>query len=813
MSSDDDLLLPGGRPASRPKQMAPKRLTTLKSMPSDDSDSDKSPVPNKSVALPAPKKRQLPVQPAPRPKPEDDTSASSDDSIDFKAEDDLKEVVQPSGTPSAVEPRVEKIDSTHKAVVVQEKMQSVASLAQKFEPVPRSPVLGAMTKAEPALPPPDLNHSEVNHSITEEQGPLYSSQANDVDEEELEKINEILPLHQPIGFQRPPMNNFIQPRPLFNDSATLSMWQPATTSLETASKTPHREISIPITDSVDELLFKAQQRKKEKDFVGNRAPNLPPRRSASVQGHEVVAGPNDCTTKEVRLHKENQRLSEELAYLVKENQRLKGNGENSLACTAESSKLQLQLELLRQQLKESEVEHQRTKFYLEEQLANSEQHVKELQDELQTYNVTTDQYEAMCREKDLQIAAEASNNSKLRNDFHENTLEVGRLREDMMRQKEDDQLRIERMTTLLDDAKKQRIHLSDLNEKFAKDKEQALIDRRRMHDELKNIQNEFSRDRERHADEISNMRRDIERFKSMLQDKDRIHNTQVAEERRAKELYQGKMLELERDLAAHQQQHDQSLRTSFEENRKQLDHLNNLLQQTQERLRQKEAEAGDIRTEGEAKLQREVGNISREWHDKGAKLKAERDEARESARQHELLSDRVSKERDHHKSELDRTVEVNVHWQRAKDKAESQVINLSTTLSELMEADDQLVKESAALRLELEQAQLDVVDMRKDVENSYKLEQQVGDLLAENDRLSAECSRVSGERNELVTENGKLAEEMLKWRGELRDMISSSRTTPVARPLNTVPLARATSMRNSVVHRQPSNQAKPDFSY
>lgn len=480
-------------------------------------------------------------------------------------------------------------------------------------------------------------------------------------------------------------------------------------------------------------------------------------------------------SKDGRLQRENARLTEELAFLTCANHKLRGVDGQTFPGSSEIPKLQLQIEVLRQQLRENELESQRSKTYTESQLDDARQHIKDLADELKSYSATASQYEVLCRDKDQQLQVENQSSAKLRAELGERIQEVARIRDDHARQREDNSIKLERTSVLLDDAKRQRVQLTELNDKFCRDKEGAVADRRKMQEDLRLLQAEVTREKDKQADETSNLRREIDRLRTAGAEKERLLMTQLRDESKAKEHFHFKLLEVEESLTLQTTEYNTLTRSMQDAHRKETDDLQRGLLALSDRCRASERSSDELKEELEQKLQRERALLNKEASEKSQLMKDQRDDALEKLRRLELEVDGLVKERDHYRAELERAGDIASQWQRAKDKAETQSTKLSASLSMLIAQDEQLVSDNERLRVDLEQAHSDVHSMRGDMESLYHIEQQLQDLSVENDRLSDECGRLARERNELITENGKLAEEMLKWRSEVRELITAKK--------------------------------------
>lgn len=533
---------------------------------------------------------------------------------------------------------------------------------------------------------------------------------------------------------------------------------------------------------MDDVLARAQQRLREKRDGSrlqsptvaraasfNRAPSpLGPRPDAGVQL------PDD--TRESRLRSENKRLVDEVEFLAKENKRLKGmvsgTGSSVGVTAVEVSKLQLQLEVATRQARESEADSNRERRRLEQLLQESEDHRRALQGEVDSFGATLQQYQLLVKEKESQMSHDQAALTKLRSEVAELGSEVRRLRDDGQRKEVDATAKLDRVSSMLDDAKRQRGHLMELNDQLSKDKDLAVVERRRIYDELRTLQVDSEREREHLSGELHSLRLDIERYKGLLVDKERALSSQINEERKAKEYYQSKLLEVEEATSTDTRLKDNRLRTMQEEQRALLVDVQNRLASKEEEAARHKARADKLQAELDIRGDREQQEAHRLYGDRAQQMRREKEELQHDVSRISTAKELAVRECERLRSELADAQGAIDKWRVAKERAEAQSLQLATSLKLLMESDDDKMEEFEALRGELEELKIQMRRQADELEQTHGMESNFQSILSENERLSGECGRLAKERDDLVEENGQMAHEITKWRKEVKDMLS-----------------------------------------
>jgi chromosome segregation ATPase len=488
-----------------------------------------------------------------------------------------------------------------------------------------------------------------------------------------------------------------------------------------------------------------------------------------------------------RLMKENQRLTEEVAFLQKDNQRMRqGMVEGH---SSEAQRLRTLLEESEAHRKESELGFARIRLQLEAQLKDSAEHEKALKEELRAYSVTLEQFESVCAEKDQQLNAERSTTHRLRQELKDKELEASRAISDALQQKEDFQIRLDRVSELLEDAKKQRTHLLELNDKFGRDKEAALTEKRRSAEELKTAQLELARQSERFADETAAGRREVERYKALLTEKERVLGLRIADEQRSREHYQKRHSEVEEQLSSIKTHHQEMVRTIQDEHRRQMDGAREEIAKANAKCRAAETEAELLQKRFDEKFDMERRQLVEEMNGLYAQLEKENKQLKDQLGAAQFTAQQAQEDRDAANAGYQRLRLEKAALEEKASGLEKELNRVTQTLESLLSSDDRVQQEREDLKRELEQSKLQISRMKDDVAMCAALEDQLQELSTENERLSEECGRLAKDRSELWSENHRLESELAQWRGEAQELraVLKGRGTASARGYNAAP--------------------------
>lgn len=575
-----------------------------------------------------------------------------------------------------------------------------------------------------------------------------------------------------------------------------------------------RERSDRMDTNVDELLARAQQRLRERQYNTNhsqpaaraQSPNVrmgtPLRTVASPGGAQrygsvgrapatpsagaLVAPPllPPDFSKESRAQKETQRLSDEVAFLASENNRLRNHPASfvTAASSVEITKLEVQLEVAKKQCRDVEVEAQRTRRVLEEQLRDVSEHRNALQEEIASCLKSVAQFEQMSRDKDSQLLQEQAMNMRIKNDLAEAQQEVGRYRDDLNRVSIEWSSKVDRNLALLEDMKRQRNHLTELNDKLSRDKDSAVAERKKLFDDLRQAVAERNREKDQAAEEVNALKRDVERYRSMLQEKERVLGAQLSEERKAKEALHAKLLEVEGSISKGHKSLDVQLRAQQDEHRHVAQRLQDQLHSADADLRLARQEAEELRALVGTRAERDRFEQQQAYDDHVFRLRKELDDTLVALRSAEGARDLAVRDAERYREELKSASTIVGQWKSAKEKVEAQNHQLTTTITLLMSSDDGHSDQKEQLRGQLDAQDAEIRQLQAELEQTYELEQRLRELMEENERLSRECDRLSDERDELVDENGKMATEVLKWRDEVKDMLLRNNKPGASRP-------------------------------
>ncbi|KEG13518.1 BRCT domain-containing protein [Trypanosoma grayi] len=558
-------------------------------------------------------------------------------------------------------------------------------------------------------------------------------------------------------------------------------------------------------DPVEQMLLRARQRLQEKTSIEACTPRAIPRASFESpssfsrfvtpdRGGKFRESPSAIPPRASgvaddrarRLQQEIGRLQEEVHFLSKENQKLKGATKQQQA--TQNVELQMTIEVLRAQLQDEELQRRTAQQSVASLEAEGTRMMSELEEQLQSYISTAAQYERLYEEKTREtseLRTQVQVALKQLQDAEEKERQQRLLFE---QQRSHDRESAERTVTLLEEAKKQRSHLLELNERLQNEKEAAIGDRRRIKEELQRRQDELLRAEEKHTKERAILEDDCSRLKLAMAEKDRVLSAQLKSAQQANEILQQRLT----DMTEQAEEDAERQRRSYEVAKQEAQRTFSV--EREQRL-ELEKKVGDLQNELSRERRGAAERVSRGLDEKVATLKSdlvkvtgERDELHarfeEANGRLETLQETCAR----YQNEWDSIAAQRRESEEAVSHLDAQRNRLTGTLEQLLEQNDQLRKENAVLQGVLEMRDAEVQEMQTQIEDVAAVQEDMQSLSHENERLSEECERLSRERSALIEENGRIAEEVLKWRNEMRRHIALPRaTTP--RKWSTTPLS------------------------
>ncbi|KAH9600984.1 hypothetical protein LSM04_005405 [Trypanosoma melophagium] len=474
-----------------------------------------------------------------------------------------------------------------------------------------------------------------------------------------------------------------------------------------------------------------------------------------------------------RLQQEVQRLQDEVLFLSKENQKLKIANRQQEA--AQFTHLQMTVDVLRSQLHDEEMQKRAAEESVLSMQAEMDRMVGELNDQLQSYMSTASQYEKLYTEKMLEIEDLKANSKVLRNRINETEEKEKQQRSLFEQQRSHDLENVERIKVLLEESKRQRSQLLELNEKLQKEKEAAIMDRRQIKDELYKCEEDIRRKEAKHSKECAALEEDCNRLKISLAEKDRLLSAQLRSAQQANDILQKRLTDVteqmkedgDRQRRSYENSREEARQTIATEREKRLElekQVKNLEDELRHTKRAVTERAKQDLNELVVSLKNDLSRVCKERDDFHGQLK----EAKET------LS-KLQENCNRYETELSSVTEKRKISEEAMHQIDTQRGRLAETLEHMLTQNDQLREENAVLRANLDARETALREAQLQMGSLVSLQNEVHSLTHENERLSEECDRLSGERAALIEENGKIAEEVLKWRNELRRQITLPR--------------------------------------
>ncbi|KPI90354.1 hypothetical protein ABL78_0581 [Leptomonas seymouri] len=572
---------------------------------------------------------------------------------------------------------------------------------------------------------------------------------------------------------------------------------PGVTQLCTSGSTDVAELSrvrsTPAETTTDELLIRAQLRLEERRRHGNsvhgagsRQPSpwkgpppvalTPYRDSAALQPNTLMPPLSSADPWVRRLQQENARLQDEVAFLGRENQKMRGV--HGSADASEAVRLQLTVDMLRKELETKHVAFQRA---VDDACAEKKEALRqagEAMEQCESYQCSAEQYKQLYSEKQREVEKVKTQLQALLYDV--NTMEQrhreveAEFNEKIANERE----KAERALALSEEIKGQREHLHFLNEQLRSEVTVAAEAKRQALDQAALANDAARRDRADSERRIEQLNEDIAQLRKALADRERVQSAQLREAQQAQAVLQDRLKE---QAEEQQREADRSRRTveaMKEEQKRVVQQERARRAETEERLRRVEEEARANQTRYAASVGAESESRVRKFREE---LQAER-VSREAAEREALrLATEVEELREaseYYQRECQRMSVDFAQSEQLREKAERQCVSLSHTLEDLMTQEETHARQIEQLQEALSAGQWSSAGAAG---RNAGVDGMMGDLRQlsdENDRLTSECTRLAEERDHLIEENGKIAEELLKWKREMRQYVASHVRSP-----------------------------------
>ncbi|KAG5471243.1 hypothetical protein LSCM1_01316 [Leishmania martiniquensis] len=582
---------------------------------------------------------------------------------------------------------------------------------------------------------------------------------------------------------------------------TSKMWAD---SISDVTETSRLRTSV-ADNATDELLVRAQLRLEERRRMNLtsqrgsrqlspiRGSATPPmkamfRESAPLHSMNSISPSASADPRIRRLLQENARLQDEVAFLGRENQKMRAA--QSSAEASEAVRLQLTVDMLRKELENQQLGLQRTLDANAAEMKEAQRQMEEAAEQCEGFQSAAEQYKQLYSGKQREMEKVKTQLQSLLYDINAMEQRQRSMEAECADKVASERERAERAVTLVEEVKRQRDHLQFLNTQLQNEVAVAVEAKRQAVDQAAGANDSARRDRAEYEQRIAQLQEDMAQMKKALADKLRAQEAQLREAQQAQAVLQERMKE---QVEEHQREAERSRRT-LEETRE--DHRRVL---QQEKMRRAEIEERLCRQEEEGRSAqlRYTASLSAEAESRVRKLReemqaerlakevAEREAAR-LATEVEQLRESVS----YYQLESQRMSASFAQSEQLREKAEWQCVSLTHTLEDMMAQEEAHAREIRQLQ-ETVAASTPwgagiAVSGGADAAGIVSDLQQLSD---ENERLTSECSRIASERDTLIEENGRIAEELLRWKREVRQYVAShARSTSSQRgPVTAVP--------------------------
>jgi chromosome segregation ATPase len=464
-----------------------------------------------------------------------------------------------------------------------------------------------------------------------------------------------------------------------------------------------------------------------------------------------------------RLVRENVRLNDELAWLSREYEKSRQATDRALLLERDNAKLDSELNVLKRKHDELLREHSRYKSSSEAKTKALQDHATQLEEEVRTSRSTVAHFEAQLHDKERALSSEVAQNAALKADLRDLSHDLKLARDDAMRQRDEDHARIEQVSGMLADAKKQRVVLLDLNDKCSRDKETADAERRRAEDALRITQAQLQAERERCEKEVQHLMSRLDTTH---------HQTSAREAELARRIT---------ELETHLRDREARLTTAEDRTRDRDTAVHMAVESERQKLHGQLEHEQRRSNDAEARLREcheELQGLRRQLNDANTKLatlESRREDETSSTAELARLRPRVSDLETHLKDangeigalcrRLDEETALRIEAEEHALRAKARFSSLRDAMDKLLASDDQLSQENESLHRKV--AELDSAVDRLTVENRNALAHSslLRELQVENERLQLQASRAHSERADLARELERLQSELRSsWR-------------------------------------------------
>jgi len=554
-------------------------------------------------------------------------------------------------------------------------------------------------------------------------------------------------------------------QPAENVATTNASARPVT---RTPSHQPHQ----------DNILERAEERLQRRASRPASRASTPTRGASRARSQVDVPSVEETSALEAsrdRLLRENVRLMDEVKFLLAEREKSNGAAARGAAAEQALGIAEKELTLLRRKYEDSQRDAARQRALLEQRLKHASDLTAQLQDELDTSRTAVTRMEAMLADKERALSAETAVSASLRADLRDVSHEMNNLRSDAAREREEDSSRIEQLSAMLADAKKQRLVLLDLNDKCVRDKEHADAERRSAEDRLQSAVSAHSAALRRVEQELASA---LNRETALKTEKERNGSaaTRATEElQRQLEQYRRRLDEIEStkesQVVKAQEEHEKAMAETAAENsalRQEVVKLSSVVEATQVENRELIHRLENADTELQRLKQSAASNTS---------LQAVADEQTRRIATLEAAAEESRQELDALRGRLKKETEQRVQAQEDSVRTEARYATLRAAMDKLLASDDQLADENEQLIQKVTALEIEIEDLTYRLQEAETRSQLMSELQAENSRLQVQVTRSHADRVEMSREIDRMrADARIPWNSSVAD------STPVRLP-------------------------------
>eukprot|EP00796_Vickermania_ingenoplastis_P003595 gene3595-2536_t len=549
--------------------------------------------------------------------------------------------------------------------------------------------------------------------------------------------------------------------------------------------------SVPPHQKNSDVLVRARQRLEEKRRseaystphqsavpLGSLMDSPEPFLSRSPRGQSSVQRPASVATSSTegvmrRLAAENNRLHDEVAFLVRENNRYRSATRNIES--TDQMKLEITLEMLKKEIADKEESFLESINNMAAERDGFALQLQEAIEQSEGYAAAAAQYEKLYNEKLKDLQALSSKYQVARQELDQMESKKKSIEKNHAERLQIEMLKTEKYKDLLNDAKNQRLHTQQLTVQLQQEVENLTQQCRQLQETSALVLDERTKAKGASEEKILALEREIQIMKEVTTEKQNAHAAELREERRLYDILK------------------QSVKRITQEHRDETESLRRTIDEVREEGKRSVREERQKRLEAESKLQRlelstqrgqkTENSSSSVVEDLEKRVRAYRDDLAQMRHQRDELEHQLELLRDENAGMKDSFTFYHEQWEKLREdfarseeqreECERQNKLLSSTVEDLMHNDEVQAARIEELQKQLHQTREASRAPTQSPERRGPSTIETQLLASENERLTEECSRLAIERSNLIEENGKIAAELLNWKNEMRQFVTT----------------------------------------